>query len=42
MNFEGKIVLVIGVSRGIGRVIVETFVVRGAKVIGIAISENGV
>lgn len=42
MNFEGKIVLVIGVSCGIGCVIVEMFVVCGVKVIGIVISENGV
>lgn len=42
MNFEGKIVLVIGVSCGIGCVIVEMFAVCGVKVIGIVISENGV
>ncbi|HGM6988667.1 3-oxoacyl-ACP reductase FabG [Serratia marcescens] len=41
MSFEGKIVLVSGASRGIGRAIAETFVARGAKVIGTATSESG-
>ena len=41
MSFEGKIVLFTGASRGIGRAIAETFVARGAKVIGTATSESG-
>lgn len=41
MSFEGKIALVTGASRGIGRAIGETLSARGARVIGTATTELG-
>ena len=41
MSFSGKVVLVTGASRGIGRATAELFLARGATVIGTATSESG-
>lgn len=41
MSFEGKIALVTGASRGIGKAIALKLIARGATVIGTATSEKG-
>ncbi|ATZ74312.1 3-oxoacyl-ACP reductase [Idiomarina sp. X4] len=41
MNFENKVALVTGASRGIGKAIAQQLVKEGAKVIGTATSDKG-
>jgi 3-oxoacyl-[acyl-carrier protein] reductase len=40
-KYEGKVVLVTGSSRGVGRVVAEHFLAEGAEVVGVARGQDG-